>query len=472
MENHFHPHEDFGRTDVQREAQRFEARLQEQDSFYVDLTTVEDLFDFYRVHDQQAKALALLDFAIQQYPYNADLLYKKSQVELEQDRVANAYELIQQALDYQPGDPAYLIQKGRLQATMGLVDEALETLNQALLYTDDHSEIQYELGQVCQNDERYQEAIVHYTYAIESGPEYEEALFEIVYCFELLNRQADGCAYLERFLDEQPYSSVAWYNLGILQQKLGRYEQAMDSFDYAIVIQEDFISAYYGKASCLMDLARYEQAIAVLLQSQTHDKNDLVTLLALGECYEHLEDNTRARFYYGRCTELVADLSDAWYGIGSTYEAEQRYLEAIHYYKKAIDCNKECFDAWLGLADCEYLLGNEVSAYEALRNAIHLYAEDIEMWRVWGERLCEDRSPVHALDLLGEALRHNPTSADLVYQYAAYALMAGRSREGLNYLENALMMDYSRHPLLFDFAARLHEFPPVGALIQQYKPLA
>jgi tetratricopeptide (TPR) repeat protein len=50
---------------------------------------------------------------------------------------------------------------------------------------------------------------------------------------------------------------------GIALEKLGRYEQAIASFDEAVKIKPDLHSAWYNKGIALGNLEDYEQAIAL-----------------------------------------------------------------------------------------------------------------------------------------------------------------------------------------------------------------
>jgi tetratricopeptide (TPR) repeat protein len=48
--------------------------------------------------------------------------------------------------------------------------------------------------------------------------------------------------YYQKFIDEDPYSTAAWYNLGIVYNKLEKYRRALQAYDYAITIDESFAS--------------------------------------------------------------------------------------------------------------------------------------------------------------------------------------------------------------------------------------
>lgn len=439
----------------------------------MDVLALEEVYEYYRAQDETDKAQTLLEFALKQYPYNPDFHARKAALALETGDYDDALALARTAHQMRPYDVNFRLLESRALAAQEQYDEAHQVLEEALDTAQDPLEIYFYRARVYQLQQKPSHAVACYRKALELNPEWEEALIELVYCYEdVLNEPEAAIDYLTGFLDEHPYHAAAWFHLGNLRHKLGLYELAIDAYDYALVIQDDFFSAYYGKATAFMELERYTEAIRTLLETLLTDRNDLACLLALGECYEQLEDFSRARYYYSKCIEINNELPDAYYGMGSTLEAEERYLEAIHYYKRGLEHNKEFLDAWLGLADCEYQLGNPASAYEALQQAIRLAPDDRELWRTWAERLAEDGNRTAALAFLEEGIKHNPTAADLLYQYAAYALEARRVPEALNYLENALIMNPAESYVLGTYCPGAVEIPQVAHLLGQYNARA
>ncbi|MEO0639897.1 MAG: hypothetical protein AAFY70_09230, partial [Bacteroidota bacterium] len=65
--------------------------------------------------------------------------------------------------------------------------------------------------------------------------------------------------------------------------------------------------------------------------------------------------------------------------------------------------------------------------------------------------------------------KRNPTASELYYHCAAYCYEAGLDEKGLTYLENALLIDYHNHYMLFHHAPGLRQDPDVMELIEQYR---
>ncbi|MFW5658626.1 MAG: tetratricopeptide repeat protein, partial [Bacteroidota bacterium] len=192
----------------------------------------------------------------------------------------------------------------------------------------------------------------------------------------------------------------------------------------------------------------------------------------VAECYEELNNTERARFYYAKVTNYCPGLPEAYFGMGSTLEAEDRYYEAIHQYQKAVEGNSDMVDAWFGLAECEYLVGNIVSAYEALERALEIDDSDVETMRHWATMLADDNRTDKALEMLARGLQAQPKAVELAYLYAAIAFRVGRLNEAFVILENALMADFEKHQMLYDYCPEIANIRTIQELIAQYRPHA
>lgn len=465
-----YPHDEFDEQGARQEAARFEASIAAEQPIFLDSNTIENIYVYYRIQNELGKAEQLIRYALNIYHTNADLHYRMASLQADQGKLEAAMDSIDYALALQPHISDYIALKARIMALMGNATEAFALIQNALDADTQPAELYYHQGLLYQQEKRYDEAVVSFEKALESDPEYEFVLSEILFCHELNAKNQAAERFLQRYLDNNPFSANGWYNMGMLYLKSGRYEQAVSAFDYGLAVDETFTSLYIGKGSALMELGRFDLAARTFLEALSFEGRDISTMLNLAECYENLQQYKRARFYYRKITEQYNGLPDAWFGIASTLEAEEKYLQAIYYYKKAIEHYEDYYEAWVGVADCEYEVGNLMSAFEALSKAVEIVPDDTELWMDWAEKLYDDGHEENALALLEEGLETNPQNADLLYQYAAYALKAGVVQDGYAKLENALLLDYEAHTVLFEYFPQLSSLKPVQLLLQQYRP--
>jgi tetratricopeptide (TPR) repeat protein len=461
--------DDFFSEEAREEAQRFESMLDNHQSLFFDLNTIEEIFHFYRLNGDFEKGIRLLDFAISQHPHEDDLWFKRSGLLFDLGSYSEALQNIENALKVQPEFTPYLLHKAQILSSQGLSSQAIRLLKEVADNSDFPGEVYYQLGLIYHSIQSFPEAVEHYRKAIQISPTYEDALFEMAYCLEMDGKPEVAIEEYLKFLDDSPYSEAVWYNLGILFSKTGLHEKAIDAYDYALAIREDFSSALYNKGCSLSELGKFEEAILVFIDALQQDKTDTGILFSIADCYEQLEDYSTARFYYRKCVSFSPEMTDAIYGIGYTLEQENRHFEAIHYYRKVTGLDENNFDAWLSLAFCEYEVGNEQSAYDALKTAIRLNPSDLGMWIDWAQTLQAEGKTENARDMVQEAITLNPEYPELFYLFAGLSFNLGRSKEGMVYLENALLMDMSKFPFMFEQFPDLKKDSSILALIQQYQ---
>lgn len=465
-----YPHEDehFDEQGARHQADRFEASIAAQQPIFMDMEAVEEVYAYYRLHAENQKATRLVHYALGIYPANAGLHHKQAELLLEEGRLHDALEAIDTALGIMPTHTAFIAHKARILSHLGRTTQAFHLMEGALHNQEDRAELYYQLGMLHQQEKEYVKAIAAFEQALHEDTGYEFVLSEILFCYELNQQPQQALAFLDQYLDAHPYSANAWYNLGMHYLRLGLFEKCQLAMDYALALQADFTSAYRGKGTALMELGRYDLAARMFVEALSHEGKDISMMLSLAECYEMLDQPKRARFHYTKVTELYDGIPDAWYGIGSTLEAEGKHFLAIPYYKRATEHFAEYYEAWVGLAECEYAIGNVASALEALHTAIEIVPDELELWQDWAEKLHADGKLDLALQLLEEGFANNPEDAVLLYQYAAYALRAGRHTDGLSKLENALLLDAESHTTLFDYFAEIRTQPHVQRLLAQY----
>jgi len=464
--------EEFEYFNVLDEVKRFErfASGEGEPAFFMDLMMIDEIFDYYQETDKPDFALRLMDYAISNHPYISDFYYKKATVEGMLGKYVEAYESIEQAIRQKPHECQYLILKSKILTYLDLIPQAIEILYDALEITREPAEVYKAIGSLHYSIGKSLHSVRFYAQALALDPSREDLIYDIVDAYDTNEDLEGAIRFCNNFIDDNPYSYHAWYNLGLLYLKQGLFEKALDSFEYSIIIDPTQVGGYQAKARCYIEMDKLDQAISVLLESLYQDKKNGISLIALGECYQELELYDRARYYYTQCAQYYPELPDAYLGIASTFECEEKYVSAIHYYKEALKHNEAYYDAWVGLAECEFLLGNKNSAYDALTQALAYHTDDISLWIDWAERLDEDGNLQGALIMLEEGIMLLPHEVELYYRYAAYLFKAGRTREAYNYLENALLLNFDRHTLLYEFCPQVAQLRPIQEIIEQYRP--
>lgn len=143
-------------------------------------------------------------------------------------------------------------------------------------------------------------------------------------------------AYLRAATEIDPEFSSAWGNLGILYRFNGYEQQAIDTYQYAININRDNLTAMANLSMLLHVNGEYEQAKSL---------DNFI-----------MRQRANNPYYY-------ALLADEKFYLGA-------YNEAILHYRKAIKLNKNIHEFYFGLAKVYYMLDDMEKAQSYMKKAI------------------------------------------------------------------------------------------------------
>ena len=95
--------------------------------------------------------------------------------------------------------------------------------------------------------------------------------------------------------------------------------------------------------------------------------------------------------------------------------------------------------------------------------------DDKEIWLNWSFIYYEQGEPTKAADVLSQGMADTPKEPDFLYRMAIYLIEAGQFKEAFTYLENALILDFEGHKILFDFFPKLETQKSLYKIIDQFR---
>ena len=100
-----------------------------------------------------------------------------------------------------------------------------------------------------------------------------------------MNDNLGAIGFLNEYLNKNPYNEIAWHQIGRQYFEIKMYEQALVSFDYAIICDEKFVGAYFELAKTLEKLGRYNEAISFYEITLSIDDPTSFAFHRIGECH-------------------------------------------------------------------------------------------------------------------------------------------------------------------------------------------
>jgi tetratricopeptide (TPR) repeat protein len=227
------------------------------------------------------------------------------------------------------------------------------------------------------------------------------ALFE-------LGRFEEALASYEQALQLQPDEYIIWFNQGNALWKLGRLKEALASYDQALQLQPDFHLAWNGRGNALTDLGRFEEALASYDQAvQLQPDSDMVWN-GRGNALKNLGRFEEALASYDQALQLQPDLHYAWYGRGNVLSDLGRFEEALASFNQALKLKPDFHYAWNGRGNVLSDLGRFEEALASFNQALKLKPDFHDAWNGRGTALGNLGRLEEALASFNQALKLKP----------------------------------------------------------------
>ena len=448
----------------------YEMKKQQGQIAFMEETDFLKLVKFYEEEERLNEALEVTEQAIQQYNFSADLYIKKAQLLIDNHQEDLALETLDLALIYAPTELEIQLLKSEAYIALELFSEALQLLNTLKDQTTSNkelSEIYFIEAHIYEHQEQFEQMFFALKAALLENPKHNEALERLWLCVELSRNYEESVALHEQILDKDPYSYLAWYNLGHANAYLGNYIEAIESFEFAFVIKEDFEFAYRDCAELCFELKFYRKALKYYQEILEHFEPDSELLLRIGQCYQYLESTNIARTFFLRALKLDPLNDEVLFHIGQCFANEEKWRSAISAYEEAIRIEDKQEEYLAALATAYHATDELVKSERYWKKAIQVAPEQSQYWVQLAQFLMKSNRGEEAMNFLEEAEKFS-TGSDLMYCRIACLFFLGKRQEAIYWLGEALHEDFDMHKALFELLPELEEDSDVLNLISAY----
>jgi tetratricopeptide (TPR) repeat protein len=168
-------------------------------------------------------------------------------------------------------------------------------------------------------------------------PEFNSTLFfNVGNGFYQIGRYEEAIASYDKALAIKPDSPEAWYSRGNALGNLIRYEEAIASYDKALAIKDDIPEAWCNRGNVLLNLGRHEEAIASCDKALEIQPDFPEAWNNRGAALVNLDRDEEVIASCDKAVEIQPDLLEAWYNRGAALVNLGRHEEAIASYDKAL----------------------------------------------------------------------------------------------------------------------------------------
>lgn len=255
-------------------------------------------------------------------------------------------------------------------------EKAIEEFNKALTIVPGFWVILIQLGEVHRELKQFEKAISYFTEAIKKNPDppldYTAYQLRSV-SYASIQKYKEAMEDITKAIELDPKESTGYYKRG--QYYLVAFDQpekALKDFDTAITFGERSAEVYHYRGAALFKLGRFQEAVESYSLVLKIDPSHYSGLLNRGSTYYCLEEYDKALNDQNTVLRLYPEDVEARLSRASIYIAKEEFSSALSDLLFAIDHGRK--DAWiyLNLADVYYHLGELEKAIQANNRAIAL----------------------------------------------------------------------------------------------------
>jgi tetratricopeptide (TPR) repeat protein len=134
----------------------------------------------------------------------------------------------------------------------------------------------------------------------------------------------------QQILDLSPDLTEVRANLGLMYHLMGRYGEAVKTFEIALRRQPQLFVPNLFQGLDLLRLQQAERALPYLERAHRSQPRDEQAILGLAQAYVALADFEKGDAWYQRLAAINSRNAEAWYGMGITYlRLQQSAIEQL-----------------------------------------------------------------------------------------------------------------------------------------------
>lgn len=448
---------------------KFELMLKTNSVFFFDSNEFEEIILFYVDSGKFSLAKKALNLGLSQHPTSVSLRLIHVELLILDEKLEQAEKLLDQLQQIEPSNEDIYIQKATIYSKKGKHQLAVDNLKTALLYADEDAEILSMIGMEYLFLEDFDTARFNFAKSLDVEYENYSSLYNVIYCFDMMKKHDEAIVYLKKYIEKDPYSEIAWHQLGRQYYIVYDYQQALEAFEYSILIDEEFIGAHLEKAKTLEELGHYKEAIAFYHKTMELDTPTSFAYLRIGKCYEKLGSRRDAINFYNKTVNEDPLLDKGWLALTDIYIKGKNYHKALFYINKALGIDEENHLYWHKFAEINLRLNLFEEAVRAYYKCIGLQDNRLEVYMALSDVLQFLGEFDEAIRILLDARELYKTEVAITYRLAGNHLLLQKEKEGLFFLENALKADAEQATIMHEIFPSLMDLEAVNQLLSKFK---
>ena len=448
---------------------KFERMLKSNKIVFFDSEEFEDIIFYYLDSGKINLAKKAIELSLNQHPSSVRLKVVKVELLLLEDKIKEAKKLLQYLETIEPTYDEIYIQKAVILSKENKHNESIEQLKIALKYTDDLVDVHHLLGMENLFIENFSQAKKHFKICLNLDNEDFSILYNVIYCYEINEEYNKAITFLNKFIDNNPYNEFAWHQLGMLYKKINKLNLAIRSFDYAILIDDNFSGAYFEKGKALEKNKEYKLAIDNYIICLELEDPSAVVFMQIANCYNNLNNYKIAAKYFLRAINEDPLLDYAWLELAKIHIKQNELQKALFYISKALEINDEDLEFLNTYIKINLKLSFYEEAIESFKKIINLEKDTLVTFLALSDVLHFIGEYKDAIDILHKAEKKYNNFSEILYRLSGLYFLVNNKNESFFYLENALKLNVEKLEIFEKLFQNILETDEFNNILKKFK---
>ena len=378
-----------------------------------------------------------IKMGLEQHPNNIDLMLLKSELLIFNSKYEDAYKILNFVEEIDPENREVYLQKATIYSKNNLSEEAIEILKSALSFIDDKLEIWNMIALEFLLLEDFESAIPFFKKCLDYDNEDYQSLYNLIFCYENIGMIDESVGELSSVLEKRPYSKIAWHQLGKIYNKQGKLKESISAFDFAIISDDQFVSAYIEKAKVLEKVKRYNEALENYRLSIELSEPNSFTYHRIARCYIKINNKKLFLEFIKKSVREEPGNEKAWVFLIKYYIKNNNFRQAKYLASKALINNHNSIKILSLNAIIFKEIGDTKQAVKYY-NQILDFKENLS-WKIWKRLLkclIDNKEWTELLRTSLKAKKHHPNKAFLDFIISGCLLKNGKLNEAIYFYQS------------------------------------
>jgi len=456
--------------------ERFDNMLNTNTPDFFDIDDYAYIFDHYFYTGKLNKAQKALSLGIKQFPNAIWLQLKKVHYFIYSQKNEEALKILEETDKLLFPETEMLLEQAYLYAQLKKYDKSIEKYEKLLTVEDNEhtflEDVYLGLSEVYEQTGEDEKSLHYLKKALELDPENEYLISNVSEAFYNIAKEDEKhqiVDYFIGFLDKNPMSSIGWCYLGLAYLEIALYEKAIESFDYALALDENNEEALLYSMQTYFKLNDTKKANETFLNLLEISQLKEIAWYELGDNLYKSGDNEGALFAFQKSIDENPNYYLSYVSKAIVFAAIENYTNAIENIDKAIALQQKIAEYWLFKSQYLCEADREDEALLILQYVAKEFPLESDTWLIYSDFYVTMDNIDQAIYILFKGIEKQPDNISYVYRMANYYYLKEDTVQGNSYLHLAYASNPDLLSEFFEYDENMYNIPDVIEFLSHIK---